>query len=128
MRPAAIALFGWMVPGGAYLASRRYVGFVLSASAVWVSFGAGLALHGAIAWPSAADLAGLDGGTALMLRAGAAVKLLAGAPYWIAQALGGSGGFLEGRVHEQGSTLLAMAGVINVFAIGSALDLRKEAR
>jgi hypothetical protein len=63
-----------------------------------------------------------------MFRAGAAVKMLAGAPYWIAQAAGISGTFPEGRVHEQGTTLLAMAGVINVFAIGTALDARKEAR
>jgi hypothetical protein len=121
-------LIGWVVPGGAYLVSRRYVPFALFAAAVWASFGLGLVLQGATAWPSAADLAGLDGGTSLMLRAGAAVKVLAGAPYWIAQAAGVSGTFLDGRLHEQGTTLLAMAGIINVFAIGSALDARKEAR
>ncbi len=126
--PAALALVGWIVPGGAYLASRRYVPFALFAAAVWAAFGAGLALQGGLAWPTAADLAGLDGGTSLMFRAGAAVKMLAGAPYWIAQAAGVSGTFLDGRVHEQGTTLLAMAGVINVFAIGTALDARKEAR
>jgi hypothetical protein len=128
MRAVALGLFGWVVPGGAYLSGRRYGSFALFAVAVWASFGVGLALDGGLAWPSAADLAGLDGGTSLMFRAAAAVKMLAGAPYLLAQALGVSGTFLEGRLHEQGTTLLAMAGVINVFAIGSALDARREAR
>lgn len=123
-----MGLFGWAVPGGVYLAERRYVPFALFAVAVWTAFGMGLALDGALAWPTAADLAGLDGGTSLLFRAAAAVKLLAGAPYLLAQVLGISGTFLDGRVHEQGTTLLAMAGVINVLAIGSAFDARKEAR
>jgi hypothetical protein len=70
----------------------------------------------------------VDGGTSLIFRAAAAVKALAGAPYLLAQAAGISGTFLEGRVHEQGTMLLAMAGVINTYAIGSALDSREEAR
>jgi hypothetical protein len=126
MRALGLGLLGWVVPGGAYLASRRYVPFALFAVAVWTAFGAGLALQGGMAWPTAADLAGLDGGTSLMFRAGSAVKMLAGAPYLLAQAAGLSGTFLDSRVHEQGTTLLAMAGVINLFGIGSALDARKQ--
>jgi Family of unknown function (DUF6677) len=128
MRAAGLALVGWIVPGGAYLASRRYWSFAMYAVAVWAAFGAGLALHGVLAWPTASDLAGVDGGTSLIFRAAAAVKALAGAPYLLAQAAGISGTFLEGRVHEQGTMLLAMAGVINTYAIGSALDSREEAR
>jgi len=34
--------------------------------------------------------------------------------------------FLDGRLHEYGTTLLVMAGALNVLAVSSALDLRKE--
>jgi hypothetical protein len=128
MKTLALGLFGWVVPGGAYLAARRYVPFTLFAVAVWAAFGAGMALHGGFAWPTAGDLTGLDGGTALIFRAAAAVKMLAGAPYLVARIAGVSGTFLDGRLHEQGTTLLAMAGVINVYAVASALDARREAR
>ena len=128
MRALGLGVFGWLVPGGAFLSARRYASFALFAVAVWASFGAGLALHGGLVWPAAGDLAGLDGGTALIFRAAAAVKMLAGAPYLVAQMSGESGSFLDGRLHEQGTTLLAMAGVINVYAIASALGARKEHR
>jgi len=93
-----------------------------------VTFVAGLAMGGSFRWPQAADLAGLDGFTGLFFQAGALAKVLAGAPYLLARAAGGSVGFLEGRVNEYGTVLLTLAGVFNVLAIASALELRKEGR
>ena len=126
MRTALIVAFGWLVPGGAYLLMRRYLQFAMFAAVVTATFAAGLALHGAIAWPQPAELAGLDGFTALLFKAGALGKALAGAPYLLASLLGGSDSFLSGRLHEYGSTLLIMAGACNVLGVSSALDLRKE--
>ncbi len=45
MNRVALALFGWLVPGGAYLLMRRYVQFALFAVVVWTAFGAGLWLE-----------------------------------------------------------------------------------
>jgi len=125
MSPLLTAAFGWLVPGGAYLLMRRYLQFAVFASLVCLTFAAGLMLQGACAWPQASELTGLDGFSALVFKAGALAKLLAGAPYLAARLFDGSS-FLTGRLHEQGTTLLAMAGVINALAVSSALDLRKE--
>ncbi len=126
MNTVLLAVFGWLVPGGTYLLMRRYVTFALFAGAVWMAFAAGLALHGGAQWPQAGELAGLDGPTALVFRAGAAAKLLAGAPYLLAQWFGLGGTFPDSRLHEYGTTLLVMAGAINALAVSSALDARKE--
>jgi hypothetical protein len=127
VRFALFALFGWMVPGGAYLPMRRYGQFVGFAILVPATFAAGLALHGGYRWPQPAELRGLDGFTALVFQAGALAKLLAGGPFLLARLFdGGQGhGFLDGRLHEYGTTLLAMAGVFNLLAVSDALALRK---
>jgi hypothetical protein len=126
MKTMVLAGFGWLVPGGAHLLMRRYVPCALFAAAVWIAFAAGLALQGGGRWPSGAELAGLDGPTALLFRAGAVAQALAGAPFLLAQWLGLAGTFLDGRLHEYGTTLLAMAGTINLLAVSSALDRRKD--
>jgi hypothetical protein len=118
--------FGWLVPGGAYLLMRRYLQSALFAVAVTGAFAAGVWLHGGYAWPQPAELAGLDGFTALLFKAGALGKALAGAPYLLASLFGAPESFLSGRLHEYGSTLLIMAGACNVLAVSSALDLCKE--
>jgi hypothetical protein len=126
VNPVLLAAFGWLVPGGAYLLMRRYLQFAVFAFLVSVTFAAGLALRGGYMWPQPAELAGLDGLTALVFKAAAFAKLLAGAPYLLAAFCGGSGGFLAGRLQEYGTTLLVMAGVFNLLAISTALDLQKE--
>jgi hypothetical protein len=125
MRAIGLAVFGWLVPGGAYLLMRRYAQFALFAVLVATTFGAGLALHGGLQWPEAADLQGLDTLTILMFKGGAFAKLLAGSPALLALRFGGSHGFLDGRLHEYGSTLLVMAGLFNLLAVSNALELRK---
>ncbi|HUI56334.1 MAG TPA: DUF6677 family protein [Bryobacteraceae bacterium] len=126
MRALKLAVFGWLVPGGAYLLMRRYLQFAVFAFVVCATFAAGLALHGGCRWPQPAELAGLDGFTALMFKAGALARLFAGGPYLVAQILDGSSSFLGGRLHEYGTTLLMMAGLINLLAVFSAFDLRKD--
>jgi hypothetical protein len=123
-----LAAFGWLVPGGAYLLMRRYLQFAIFAVLVSIAFVAGILLQGGTAWPQPAELSGLDGFTALVFRASIFAKALTGAPYLLARVFDSST-FLASRLHEQGATLLMMAGVINVLAISSAIDLknRKEA-
>lgn len=128
MRTAAIALFGWLVPGGAYLLTHRYLQFAGFAVLVSGTFVAGLALQGGYQWPQPSELQGLDGFTALLFQAGAFGKLLAGGPFLLAQLLDGSHSFLDGRVHEYGTTLLTLAGMFNLLAISNAFELRKAER
>ena len=66
----------------------------------------------------------------LRIAAGATVGTLwmvglALPPYLLARVFDSST-FLSGRLHEQGAVLLMMAGVTNVLAVSSALDLRKR--
>jgi hypothetical protein len=128
MSALLLAAFGWLIPGGAYLLMRRYLQFGVFAFVVSAAFAAGLALQGGCRWPEPAELAGLDGFTALLFKTGALAKLLAGRPYLAARLFGGSSGFLDSRLREYGSTLMVMAGLFNVLGVSSALDLRKERR
>jgi len=127
MSTLRLAAFGWLVPGGAYLLMRRYLQFAIFAALVSIAFVAGILLQGGTAWPDPSELVGLDGFTALVFKASVLAKALAGAPYLVARAFDGST-FIASRLHEQGATLLVMAGVINVLAISSALDLRKKSK
>ena len=120
-----LAAFGWLVPGGAYLLMRRYRQFVAFAILVTATFAIGLALHGASQWPQPVELQGLDGFTAWMFKAGALARLLAGGPYLLASLFSGAGSFLDGRLHEYGTTLLTLAGVFNLLAVSTAFELRK---
>ncbi len=122
MRRIGLAAFGWLVPGGAYLLTRRYAQFAVFAAIVCTTFGAGLAMQGTVQWPTAAELQGLDPFTSHLFQAGAFAKMLAGAPFLAASWFGASRDFLAGRVHEYGSTLLLMAGIFNVLAISSAIE------
>jgi hypothetical protein len=121
-----LAMVGWLVPGGAYLLMRRYLQFAVFGVIVSATFAAGILLQGGSQWPQPAELAGLDSFTGWAFKAGALAKMLAGGPYLVAQLFGGSTSFFTGRLHEQGSTLLMMAGLFNVLAVSSALDLRKD--
>ena len=125
MKKAGLVVFGWLVPGGAYLLMRRYVQFAVFASAVTAAVIAGVALQGGSGWPRPEELTGLDGFTALLFQAGAAAKFLAGAPFLAAAAIHDAGGFLSSRVHEYGSVLLMLAGVMNVLGLASALEQRE---
>jgi len=125
MKTVALAVFGWLVPGGAYLLTRRYLQFAGFAVLVLATFAAGLALQGGYQWPHPAELQGLDSFTVWIFKAGALAKLLAGGPVLLALVFDGSHGFLDGRLHEYGTTLLALAGIFNLLAVSNALELRK---
>jgi hypothetical protein len=115
----------WLLPGAAFLPSRRYSRFAAIAVLVWLTFALGIALQGAYRWPQPADLEGLDGLAALMFRAGALAKMLPGGPYLFARLFGDSPSFLEGCVNEYGTTLLAMAGLFNLMGIANYFETRK---
>ena len=122
MRRVGLAAFGWLVPGGAYLLTRRYLEGAVFAVIVCLAFGSGLAMQGSVLRPTAAELQGLDPFTSYVFQAGAFAKMLAGAPFLAASWFGVGGGFLAGRAHDYGSTLLLMAGIFNVLAISSAIE------
>jgi len=125
MNSVALAAFGWLVPGGAFLLKRRYLQFAGFAFVVSAAFIAGILLGGSCRWPQPAELTGLDSFTAHVFQASVLAKLLAGGPYLVAWIFDGPR-FLEGRLHEYGTTLLIMSGIFNVLAIASAFDLQKE--
>ena len=125
VKKAAMVVFGCLVPGGAYLLMRRYAQGAMFGAAVTAAVIVGVALQGGSGWPRPEELAGLDGFTALVFQAGAAAKFLAGAPFLAASAIHDAGGLLSSWVHEYGSVLLIMAGVMNVLGVSSALDQRE---
>jgi hypothetical protein len=55
-------------------------------------------------------------------------KGLAGCPFLLALLFDSARGFLDGRLHEYGTTLLMLAGLFNLLGISSALELRKAGR
>jgi hypothetical protein len=122
MRTAGRVLFGWLVPGGVYLLQRQYARFAVILSVVAIAFCAGIALHGGLLWPSPVELAGTDGLTILMAKAGTATKMLAGGPYLLAEIFGQSQTFIGGRVHEYGTVLLDLAGLFNLLALAGAIE------
>jgi hypothetical protein len=128
MKAAAMAVFGWLVPGGAYLLMRRYLQFAVSLAVVSGATAAGMALRGANLWPRPDELQGLDGFTIALARAGALAKALAGGPYLLARAGDYSQTFLSGQTHEYGTTLLVLAGLFNLLALADGLELRKGSR
>ncbi|MGP8245610.1 MAG: DUF6677 family protein [Bryobacteraceae bacterium] len=71
MKLGLLAVFGWLVPGGAYLLTRRYLQFAGFAVLVSGTFALGLALHGGYRWPQPAELQGLDSFTILLFKADA---------------------------------------------------------
>jgi hypothetical protein len=126
MRSAGVAVFGWLVPGGAYLLGRRHLRFALCLALVSSAFGGGLLLHGANLWPQPAELQGLDGLTALMAQASALTKALAGGPYLLARLFDYSESFVGGHAHEYGTTLLLLAGLFNLLMLLDGLKLHRK--
>jgi hypothetical protein len=124
MKSAGVAVFGWLIPGGAYLLARRYLQFAISLALVCCATVAGMALHGANLWPQAAELQGLDGFAIGMAKAGGIAKALAGAPYLLTQLGAYSHSFLSGQTHEYGTTLLVLAGLFNLLAVADGLEQR----
>ena len=116
MRAVAM-MAGLVVPGAAqWLTGERakagvYAGMVVTLVA------AGAWLGGSTALPTQAELAGLDGTAWLMFRGGAAVKALAGLPYYALAAAVDPPTFLAGIAHEYGTKLLTMAGLVNLLAV-----------
>lgn len=122
---SALAAFGWLVPGGGYLLIGHKRQFVLFLLLVSIAFGAGMVLGGGNLWPRPDELQGLDGFSGLVARAGALAKALAGGPYLLARLLDYSQGFLQGRLHEYGTMLLVVAGLLNLLALADAWELQK---
>jgi hypothetical protein len=124
MTSSAALMFGWLIPGGVYLLSRRYAQFAVTFALVCVCLAAGIALQGSTEWPTRSDLQGLDEFTTATARAGALTKILTGVPYLIAKLSGHSQSFVSGQVHEYGTTFLLAAGLINLMALAESNKCR----
>lgn len=120
MTSAAAVVFGWLVPGGAYLLRGRYAQFAMTLVLVLGCLAAGVALQGSNRWPAHSELQGLDGFADTVARVGAFTKILAGGPYIAFLLSGYSQSFTSGQVHEYGTTLLLAAGLINLMALAEA--------
>lgn len=125
MKTAAMAVFGWLVPGGAYLWNRRYTQFAIAMTLVCVATIAGMALGGANLWPQAGQLQGTDNFTGILAYAGGVARILAGLPYMLGLAGHYSVNLAAGETREYGTVLLALAGIFNVLALADALESRK---
>jgi hypothetical protein len=121
-----LGALGWLVPGGGYLFTRRYLQFAVSFGLICGAFLTGLALHGGSLWIAGGELNGVDGFTALVAQAGVAGKALVGLPYLLARIFYHSQTYVQGRLHEYGTTLLLCAGIMNLLALADALELRGE--
>jgi hypothetical protein len=73
-----------------------------------------------------AELEGLDNFTALIFKAGALAKLLGGDPFLLAALFDGSHSFLDGRLHEYGTTFLVLAGLLNVLAVSKRSNYQRR--
>jgi len=121
------AAAAWLVPGGGYLLARRYRQFGAFLLLVSAAFAAGVALGGGNLWPGPAELQGMEGLSALAARAGTLAKMMAGGPYLLARLCGYSQNLLEGGLHEYGTALLTLAGLLNLLALADAWELRRSA-
>jgi hypothetical protein len=117
---------GWLIPGGGYLFTRRYLQFAWSFALICGAFVAGLVLQGGSLWIGPGELDGVDGFTAFIAQAGIAGKALAGLSYLLARIFYHSQTYVQGRVHEYGTTLLLCAGIMNLLALADAFELRGE--
>jgi hypothetical protein len=122
----ALGVVGWLLPGGGYLFTRRYLHFVGSFGLICGAFLTGLALQGGSLWIGPGELEGVDGFTSFIAMSGIAGKALAGLPYLLARIFYHSQNYLQGRVHEYGTTILLIAGIMNLLALADAVELRRE--
>jgi hypothetical protein len=113
-------LTAWLLPGGGYLLQRRYGHFAVALAVVSAASLAGILLQGSNLWPASAELQGLDGMAALLARGAALAKLMAGGPYLVALGAGYAQTYLAGCLHESGTALLTLAGLLNLMAIAGA--------
>jgi hypothetical protein len=122
----ALVLLAWLVPGGGHLMLRRYRQFACFLLVVSTATIAGMLLQGSNLWPAADELQGLDGLTGLVARGGAIAKAMAGGPYLLAHLAGYSQTYLAGCLHEYGTVLFTVAGLLNLLAIADAWEVRRR--
>ena len=87
-------------------------------NAFWVSHSLGVAAVTAIS----------NANIIMMLMLGAVFGVSMAANILVAQSFGVTHSFLDGRLHEFGTTLLALAGLFNLLAVSDAIESRKVER
>jgi hypothetical protein len=124
--PATLLLVGWLVPGGGYLLLKRYRQFAGFLALVCAASIAGVLLGGGNLWPAAGELQGLEGLASLTARGGALAKAMAGGPYLLARMAGYSQSYLAGCLHEYGTAMLSVAGLLNLLAMADAWSAKER--
>jgi hypothetical protein len=115
-----VLIAGLLFPGAAHWMRGQRAKAAIYSVMVLTLVAAGVYLNGANTMPTDADLNGIDGTSRLMFLGGAAVKALAGLPYFALSLAGYSQSFLSGAFNEYGTKLLAMAGLVNLLALADA--------
>ena len=128
MKAVPLAAFGWLVPGGAYLLMRRYLQFAVFAvrgvrpplppASLFTAACSGRNPPIYRAWTSSPSYFQSRGRRQNPRRQ----------PFLTRPFLRRLQGFLDGRLHEYGTTLLVLAGLFNLLAVSNALELRKAER
>ena len=122
-RRALAVVAAWLVPGAGHLVLGRYWRALIFLVVIAGSFCFGLALHGKLFWPEAADPPSTfhyDLITVLWSFA----QVGSGLCYGIAFALGiGTAPHPEATTFDYGNTFLFLAGLLNYLVIHDAFDV-----
>ncbi len=122
-------LIGWLIPGGGFILCGRRTRGLTHFFLVAVTFGIGISLHSAVAWPSWSihdEEFNLINNFTFIVQLGSGLPALISfaAGHWPAmfRGLGRLGGIPQHPYYELGSYYLIVAGALNYFAIGNFYD------
>jgi hypothetical protein len=129
-RLSLILAVGWLVPGAGFVYCGRWVRGLAHLLIVGLTFGIGLALHGAVLWPTwsfRSEEFNLINNFTFLTQMGAGLPALASflAARW-GDGQGGPMAWLAGEAShtnfELGTYYLIVAGALNYFAVGNLYD------
>ncbi|HEY6508585.1 MAG TPA: DUF6677 family protein [Vicinamibacterales bacterium] len=115
MPPAVVWIVSWLVPGAGHLLQGRLQKGVIFFTAICSMFAIGLALDGRLfPFNFSEPLVGLA----------AVATLAAGAPYFVASAMGAGQGVVTSAAYEYGNAFLIVSGLLNMLVALDAVDVR----
>jgi uncharacterized protein DUF6677 len=113
--PALVWIVSWLVPGAGHLLQGRLQKGLVFLAAISMMFVIGLVLDGRLfPFDFSEPLVGLA----------AVANLAAGAPYFVAAALGAGEGVVTSVAYEYGNAFLIVAGLLNMLVALDAFDVR----
>ncbi len=109
-----LCLAAWAIPGAGHLWLGRRAKGLIFLVAITLMFTIGLAVHGRLfPFDFSEPFVGLM----------AVADVGVGLPYFIANALGASGGDVTAATYEYGNTFLIVAGLLNLLVVIDAYDV-----